>query len=215
MMQQKQILTRRQVLVTSAAFATAGVLDGCGSEVLIMDLLADSIFFLPITLNIVAAAIYDYGVHPAIEAVVPTAKAANTAGANAEICKEAARLAGNDFVVSALKNGTPIWCSNNEKVREANAFSITIKNSKNKVVGGQFNFGLQDIDKPDAEHSWWSDPFAVQPHAEVTLSFSGYQYSFIPGNKRIVALSSPTGIEIKEVGLIVLPMTLRYESQSH
>ena len=209
-MDQEHAISRRQFLLTSTATAASGLISGCDGGIISTELIAESVLFIPLAVNIVADIVYDYGVHPLLQSLTPVAEAAEAAGANKDVCKKAAEIAGTDWVVAALKNGVPIWCSRNKDVKEANAFHFTVRNKTDKEVGGQIQFGLKDTDTGQIEKTFWWNGFVAHPRIATEKSFGGFTDPFAPGNKRIVTMRAPAGIEVDDIKLIVLPMSIRH-----
>jgi len=206
--------TRRQFLQASASLSSLAMLDGCAAafEAVIH---AASVFFMGVAEHMVADILTPY-VEPLVEGAIRELRNpdllvqnAKEAGANPDISLAVAKVSGEDFTNACLKNGTIIWCQYNKNVSGVNSFTVDISNNSDESKGGQIRFALRNEDGSDDRIRFWAQPFLVAARSNAKLAFSSKGvYLKNIGNKKIVPISYPEGLQIDSVNLTVVPLAM-------
>lgn len=201
----------RRSLMAGVAAGSSGLLAGC-SVLPSASLFAESVLFVPASINLVTNFISTHFVEPAYQKLMPVAQAAEANGANPQACIAAAKLAGGDFVLKCLAEKRAIWASYNDNVGGVNGFTVTVTShsSDPRDNGGQFNFELVDAETGAAEAHFWGNPFEIRPYATVQLSYGPYRRKFFPAGAKMIRLrNGPAGVQVSDVTIAVLPFTVR------
>ena len=132
----------------------------------------------------------------AIAALVEEARKSNI---DINLAMKLADSAGMDPVVDCLRNGIAIWCRGGRYSNQSvNGFDVLIENRTTDVIGGQFEFAIEDAESRIRDgQPYWRDPFELDPGQQTTFRYTIDDDFERLGLKQVSVLSQPDGISIR------------------